>query len=60
MLLIADNEMKLKILDIDTGTILFTFLGPLFGQPISSIKVNKIFFYFQKIYNKNVYLILTV
>lgn len=40
VLLIADHEMKLKFVDIDSGTVLFTFLAPLFGQPISSIEVH--------------------
>lgn len=34
VLLITDQDMKMKLVDCNTGSILFTFLGPIFGAPI--------------------------
>lgn len=38
VLLITDLEMKMKLVDCNTGSILFTFLGPIFGGPITHSK----------------------
>lgn len=35
ILLITDNQLKIKILDANTGSILFTFLAPVFGGYIN-------------------------
>lgn len=38
-LLIANDEYKFRIINIETVEILFTFLGPIFESPIKHIKV---------------------
>lgn len=39
VLLIIDNQLKVKLLDVNSGSILFTILGPIFGENLSQIKV---------------------
>ncbi|XP_063697731.1 cilia- and flagella-associated protein 251-like [Culicoides brevitarsis] len=34
VLLITDTDMKIKLVDCNSGSILFTYLGPIFGAPI--------------------------
>lgn len=43
VLLITDNQMKIKLLDANSGSILFTFLGPIFGGYLNNWLVNFLF-----------------
>lgn len=39
VLLITDNQLKFKLIDVNSGNVLSTYLGPVFGGYVTQFKV---------------------